>query len=102
MNGVTRLKIKRRSVHIENVKKTFLNIFVWIMLLMLAIGSISLIALGSMGVDSFMNDGDFWVTTEGIAIFLSTGMPLCFISLILMGIWNKVTKRSHQWESLIG
>lgn len=102
MNGVTRLKIKQRNTHIENVKKAFLNIFAWIMLFMLTIGSISLIVLGSIGIDSFIHNSDFWVTAEGIIIFLSTGIPLCFISLILMGVWNKVTKRSHQWESLIG
>lgn len=102
MNGVTRLKIKQRNAHIENVKNAFLNIFVWIMLFMLTIGSISLIVLGSIGIDSFIHNSDFWVTAEGITIFLSTGIPLCLTSFILIGIWNKATKSNHQWESLIG
>lgn len=102
MNGITRLKIKQKNTHTENRKNMFSNIIIWFVLFILTIGSLSLITLGGVGIDSFIHNSDFWVTSDGIIIFLSIGIPLCLTSFILMGIWNKVTKRSHQWESLIG
>lgn len=102
MNGVTRLKIKQKNTYTENRKNMFLNIVIWFVLFMLTIGSLSLIVLGSIGIDSFIHNSDFWVTAEGIITFLSIGIPLCLTSFILIGIWNKVTKSNHQWESLIG